>query len=322
MIEITKPTLKISRDTSVKTYGKFVLEPLQRGYGQTMGNSLRRLLLSSMPGACISSVRIEGVLHEFSAVEGLVEDVIDLILNLKKIVVRSMADRPSTLKLKVTGPRKVTAADIEPNASVEIINPDCYICELTKEMPLEMEMSVEKGTGYKLARKNTKGEYPLNTIFLDCHFSPITRVNYKIEDTRVGQELNYDRLTLEVWTNGAIYPTEAVRLSAKMLQAHLELFLNLDPASPYPEEDYRMVVEARKEDNKNIDIPIKDLEFSVRSRNCLEQENIRTLGELAKKRASELLAIKNFGKKSLHEIREKLAVYGLALRDEEGSAIK
>lgn len=322
MIEITKPALKISRDTGTKNYGKFVLEPLQRGYGHTVGNALRRLLLSTMPGACITSVRIEGVLHEFSAIEGIVEDVIDVILNLKKIVVRSLTDRSSTLKLKVTGPCKVTAADIEPNSNVEIINPDCYICELSREMPLEMELTVEKGTGYRLARKNTKGEYPLNTIFLDSHFSPMTKVNYKVEDARVGQELNFDRLILEVWTNGALLPAEAVKLAAKMLYAHLDLFLNLDTASPYPEEDYRMVVEARKEDNKNIDIPIKDLEFSVRSRNCLEQENIRTLGELGKKRASELLAIKNFGKKSLHEIREKLSQYGLSLRDEEGSAVK
>ncbi|MBI4867783.1 MAG: DNA-directed RNA polymerase subunit alpha [Candidatus Wallbacteria bacterium] len=322
MIEITKPTLKLSRDAGSKNYGKFVLEPLQRGYGQTLGNALRRLMLSSMPGSAITSVRIEGVLHEFSAVEGIVEDVIDIILNLKKIVVRSLSDRPSTLKLRVQGPRKVTAADVEPNTNVEIINPDAAICELTKDITLDMEMQVERGMGYRLARKNTKGEYPLNTIFMDCHFSPIVRVNYKVEDTRVGQELNYDKLTFEVWTNGAQLPAESIKLSAKMLQAHLDLFLNLDTASPYPEEEYRMVVESRKDDNKNLDISIKDLEFSVRSRNCLEQENIRTLGELAKKRASELLAIKNFGKKSLHEIREKLQQYGLSLRDEEGTVSK
>ncbi len=318
-IEITKPNLKLTRDTNDNNYGKFVLEPLQRGYGQTLGNSLRRLLLSSMPGSCISAVRIEGVLHEFSAVEGVVEDIIDVVMNLKKIVVRSLTDETSTLRLNVTGPCKVTAADIEENTNVEIINPNSYICELTKKTTLEMEMTVEKGTGYALARKNTKGEYPLNTMFLDCHFSPISKVNYHVEDTRVGQELNYDKLTLEVWTKGSLLPVEAVKLSSRMLEAHLDLFLNMDVNATYPEEDYQMVVESRKDDNKNTDIAIKDLEFSVRSRNCLEQENIRTLGELGTKKASELLAIKNFGKKSLFEIREKLNQHGLGLKDDEGA---
>lgn len=319
MIEVLKPNLTfVKGDDSTDRYGRFVLEPLQRGYGTTIGNALRRIMLSSMSGACISNVRIDGVLHEFSVIPGVKDDVTDIILNLKKVVLRTMSDAPQTLTLRKKGRGVVTAADIEANTNVVVVDgKDTYIAEVTDDKTeLVMELQVEKGTGYRLARKNTKGEFPLSTIFLDCHFTPIRKVNFRVDDARVGQELNYDKLVLEVWTNGALMPDEAVKLSAKMLQAHLGLLIDFDVATTYPEEEYRMIVEEKKEENKAFDIPIKELEFSVRSRNCLEQENIRTLGELAKKRASDLLAIKNFGKKSLFEIREKLAQYGLHLADE------
>lgn len=324
MIQVLKPNLKfIKDDPSNDRYGRFVMEPLQRGYGTTLGNALRRIMLSSMSGACISSVKIDGVLHEFSTIDNVRDDVTDIILNLKNVVLRSMSDKPETLTLKVKGSKLVTAADIAENSNVVIVDPaDTYICEITDDSAeITMEMQVERGTGYRLARQNNKGEYELSTIFLDCHFTPIKRVNFKVEDARVGQELNYDKLILEVWTNGAMLPEEAVKLSAEMLRQHLDLLVNFEIDSAYPEEEYRMIVEEKKEENKAFDISIKELEFSVRSRNCLEQENIQTLGELATKRASDLLAIKNFGKKSLFEIREKLQQYGLHLKDEGEGAL-
>lgn len=319
MIEFLKPNVTFVKVEGDAHYGKFVMEPLERGYGVTIGNSLRRIMLASMSGTCISSVRIDGVLHEFCSVEGVRDDVTDIVMNLKKVTIRSLVDEPVTARLNVKGPKVVTAGDIEPNPSLEIVDPSAYIAEITKPgVQVSMDMMVEKGVGYRMARRNTKGEFPLNTIFLDCHFTPILKVNYSVGDARVGQNINYDRLELEVWTNGAILPEEAVKVSAKMLRAHLDLFIDYELQARWPTEEFRMVTEEKQEENKAYDIPIKELEFSVRSLNCLQQENIRTLGELALKRASDLLAIKNFGKKSLYEIREKLAQYGLSLKDEEG----
>jgi DNA-directed RNA polymerase subunit alpha len=319
VIEFLKPDVKFYRDEqSTPDFARFVLEPLERGYGQTVGNSLRRVLLSSMPGASIASVKIEGVLHEFSAIAGVVEDVTEIILNLKRVVLRSTSDRPVMMRLRAAGPKQVTAADIEPHQSVTIVQPSVYICEITGQgTTLDMELTVVKGKGYRLAQQNAVPDVPLSTIFLDTQFSPITKVNFNVEDTRVGQDINYDRLVLEVTTNGALQPDEAVKLSARMLKSHFDLLLDFAPESKFPEEEFRMIREEKKPENKNLDVSIKELEFSVRSRNCLEQENIRTLGELAQKRASELLAIKNFGKKSLFEIREKLSLHGLSLKDEE-----
>lgn len=321
MIEFLKPNISFKKLEGDDRYGKFVMEPLERGYGVTIGNSLRRIMLASMSGACVSSVRIDGVLHEFCAIDGVRDDVTDIVMNMKKVNIRSLVDEPVHVKLEATGPKKVTAADIQANSNIEIIDPDAYIAEITKPgVTLSMDLVVEKGVGYRMAKRNTKGEFPLNTIFLDCHFTPISKVNYNVEDARVGQAINYDRLELEVWTNGAMEPEEAVKLSAKMLRAHLDLFIDYDHSAKWPEEEFSMITEEKPVENKCYDIPIKELEFSVRSLNCLQQENIRTLGELAQKRASDLLAIKNFGKKSLYEIREKLAQYSLSLKDEEGGA--
>ncbi len=318
MIEFLKPELSFSRVEGDDSYGKFVMEPLARGYGVTVGNALRRILLSSMSGACVSSITIDGVLHEYCAIEGVMEDVTDIVINLKKLVLRSHSEEPVTLKLEAVGPKVVTAADITPDSRVEIIDKDAYICEITGEgTKLSMELVVKKGVGYQMAEHNLKGEYPLNTIFLDCHFTPVKKVNYTVEDARVGQDINYDRLILEVWTNGAMQPEEAIRLSAEIMKMHMQLIADFDFENKWPEERVAMISDEKEEENKAYDIPIKDLEFSVRSLNCLQQENIRTLGELAQKRASDLLAIKNFGKKSLYEIREKLAQYGLSLRDDD-----
>jgi DNA-directed RNA polymerase subunit alpha len=323
VIEFLKPNLKFfPEEDNTRNEGRFTLEPLAKGYGSTLGNALRRIMITSMPGACISSVRIDGVLHEYQALEGVLEDATDVLLNLKKVVFRSHVERPVHLTLEVKGPKVVTAGDIGKNTDVEVIDPNQYICEITGSRDLRMELSVEKGVGYQLAIKNTKGEFPLNTMFLDRNFSPVLLANYEVEDSRVGQSIDYDKLTFYVKTNGAILPEESIKLAAKMLACHLDLLVAFEITEEVKEEDFQLVQEKTEERTKALDIPIKDLEFSVRSRNCLEQENMRTLGELADKRASELLAIKNFGKKSLYEVREKLAQYGLSLKDEEGPGAK
>jgi DNA-directed RNA polymerase subunit alpha len=321
VIEFLKPNVKFEKTEGDDRYGKFVMEPLQRGYGTTIGNSLRRIMLSSMAGSCVSNVRIDGVLHEFSAIDGVRDDVTDIVMNLKNITVRSLVDEPVHLKLEANGSGNVTAGNIEANSNIEVIDPEQYIAEITDDnTTLSMELVVEKGVGYEMAQRNTKGEYPLNTIFLDCHYTPIKKVNYSVDAARVGQDINYDRLELEVWTDGSVEPEEAVKLSATMLRSHLDLFIEYDHQARWQEEEFRMITEEKPVENKCFDIPIKELEFSVRSLNCLQQENIRTLGELAQKNAADLLVIKNFGKKSLYEIRDKLAQYGLTLKDEEGGS--
>lgn len=323
MIEFLKPNLKFYPDEdNTRFEGRFTLEPLAKGYGATLGNALRRIMISSMPGACISSVRIDGVLHEFQALEGVLEDVTDVLLNLKKVVFRSHVERPVHLVLEAKGPTVVRAKDITPNTDVEIVDPEQYILEITSDREIRMELTVEKGSGYKLAIKNTKGEFPLNTMFVDRNFSPVLLANYEVEDSRVGQSIDFDKLSFFVKTNGAQLPEETIKLASKILAAHLDLLVQFEITEDVNEEDFQLVQEKSEERMKALDIPIKDLEFSVRSRNCLEQENMRTLGELAEKRASELLAIKNFGKKSLYEVREKLAQYGLSLKDEEGPGLQ
>lgn len=322
MIEFLKPNLKFQAEEGNNRFeGTFVLEPLAKGYGATLGNALRRIMISSMPGACISSVRIDGVLHEFQALEGVLEDVTSILLNLKAVVFRSHVDRPVHLVLEAKGPKRVLASDIAVSSEVELVDPEAYICEITSDRELRMELTVEKGTGYQLAIKNTKGEFPLNTMFLDRNFSPVLIANYEVDDSRVGQSIDFDQLQFTVHTNGALLPEECIKLSAKMLASHLDLLVEFEITEDVEEEEFQLVQEKSEQRVKSMDIPIKDLEFSVRSRNCLEQENIRTLGELALKRHSELLAIKNFGKKSLYEVREKLAQYGLSLKDEEGPGI-
>lgn len=316
MIQIKKPRMIYMRDTNQdpSRYGRFVVEPLERGYGTTLGNSLRRVLLGSFPGAAITGVRIDGVLHEFSTIPGVLEDVTDLILNLKQVVVKLTEDDTVTVSIEKKGPCVVKAGDIQCVGSLQIINPEQHIATLNETGKLNMEIVIEKGRGYVTAEKNSKPNQPLNTLVIDSMFSPIVKVNYYVEDTRVGQDINYDKLTMELWTNGSVKPDEATCLAAKLLREHLSLFI--DYVDNKQQDSIVMVSEEKEKVNKYVDIPIKDVEFSVRSRNCLKRTSIKTLGDLAKKSATELLEIKNFGQKSLNEIREKLAQYNLALKDD------
>lgn len=315
MIEIKKPQMLFvrDRDKDPKTYGKFVIEPLERGFGVTLGNSLRRVLLASLPGAAVTAIRIDGVLHEFSTIDGIIEDVTDIILNVKQLIVRYEGHETVTARIEKKGPGVVTAADITCPGGVTIVNKDQHIATLNEQGKLIMEMEIRRGRGYVTAEHNTSVESDINTLLVDSSFSPIQKVHYTVEDTRVGQDINYDRLVLELWTNGAILPDEATSIASQFLIQHLGLFVD---CATDVKDRLVMVSEEKEAVNKNLDIPIKDIEFSVRSRNCLKRTEIKTLGDLARMSAAELLEIKNFGMKSLNEVKEKLDQYGLGLRDE------
>lgn len=279
-------------------YGCFIVEPLERGFGTTLGNALRRVLLSSITGAAVTAVKIDGVLHEFSTIPGVVEDVPEIILNLKKLAVRSYSDEPKDIYLKVSTPGEVTAADIRADGDVEIINPDLYIATLSKEAVLNIEMSVENGRGYIEADTNLQqniGDIPVDSIY-----SPVTRINYRVENTRVGQKTDYDRLILEVWTDGTIPPDDAVIQAANVLGEHLLLFVNLREE---PVDDSEVEVDLERERvRKLLKTSVDELELSVRSSNCLQAANIRTLGDLVQKTEMQMLKYRNFGRKSLQEI--------------------
>ena len=308
MIEIEKPRVECEELT--ETYGKFVVEPLERGYGVTLGNSLRRVLLSSLPGAAVASVKIEGVLHEFSVIPGVVEDTIDIILNIKELLVKLHADEPKTLRIEAEGEAEVKAADIIADADVEILNPDLHIATLDKDGRLYMEIVVEKGRGYLLADRRRLVPI-IGIIPVDSIFTPVKRVNYVVENTRVGQVTDYDRLILEAWTDGSISPKEAVSLSARILTSHLQLFTGLTEAV----QDVEIMVD-KAEDTKDkvLDLPIEELDLSVRSYNCLKRAGINTVEELIKKTEEDMMKVRNLGKKSLDEVKSKLDELGLALR--------
>ena len=308
MIEIEKPRVECEELT--ETYGKFVVEPLERGYGVTLGNSLRRVLLSSLPGAAVASVKIEGVLHEFSVIPGVVEDTIDIILNIKELLVKLHADEPKTLRIEAEGEAEVKAADIIADADVEILNPDLHIATLDKDGRLYMEIVVEKGRGY-LPADRRRLEPIIGIIPVDSIFTPVKRVNYVVENTRVGQVTDYDRLILEAWTDGSISPKEAVSLSARILTSHLQLFTGLTEAG----QDVEIMVD-KAEDTKDkvLDLPIEELDLSVRSYNCLKRAGINTVEELIKKTEEDMMKVRNLGKKSLDEVKSKLDELGLALR--------
>lgn len=308
MIEIEKPRVECEELT--ETYGKFVVEPLERGYGVTLGNSLRRVLLSSLPGAAVASVKIEGVLHEFSVIPGVVEDTIDIILNLKELLVKLYADEPKTLRIEMEGEGEVKAADIIADADVEILNPDLHIATLDKDGRLYMEIVVEKGRGY-LPADRRRLEPVIGVIPVDSIFTPVKRVNYVVENTRVGQVTDYDRLILETWTDGSISPKEAVSLSARILTSHLQLFTGLTETT----QDVEIMVD-KAEDTKDkvLDMPIEELDLSVRSYNCLKRAGINTVEELIKKTEEDMMKVRNLGKKSLEEVKSKLDDLGLALR--------
>ena len=306
--------IKIKVEDLSDNYGKFIIEPLEKGYGVTLGNSLRRTLLSSMWGAAATAIRIEGITHEFDTITGVKEDVIEIILNIKELVVKIFADEPQILKLKAKGKKTVTAADITPNINVEILNPDLKIATLSGHAKLDMEIVVEKGMGYFLAEKNKKSNQSVDTIFIDSYFSPITKVRYDVETASLSQFSNYEKLTLEIFTNKSLLPDEALSKSANILIKYLKIFTKFSPEDV--ELEGELISREEKENNekeKILNKSIEELDFSVRSYNCLKKSNINTLRDLVDYSPIEVIKIKNLGKKSLDEIKEKITKYGFVL---------
>jgi DNA-directed RNA polymerase subunit alpha len=295
-------------------FGHFVVEPLERGFGATLGNSLRRVLLSSLVGASVTAMKIEGVAHPFSTISGVVEDVLQILLNLKEVVIRSHSEQPKVVTLKAKGKGEIKAGDIEHDAEIEIINPEQKIATLEGSGKLEMEMIIERGKGYVSAERNKKPNLAVGYIPTDSVFTPILKVNLATEEVRVGQEINYDRLTLWVWTNGSVRPDDAVKESARILSKHVDLFEHLGEKV----EILGAEAEKREEVPESVlEMNIEDLELSARSLNCLKKAGIRTVGELISNSEGELMKFKNFGAKSLDEVRKKLSEYKLALKGEK-----
>lgn len=313
MIEIEKPkieTIEISDDAK---YGKFVVEPLERGYGTTLGNSLRRILLSSLPGAAVTSIQIDGALHEFSVIEGVVEDVTTMILNIKKLALKIYSDEEKTLEIDMQGPGVVTAADINYDSDVEILNPDLHIATLSDNAKFHVRLNATCGRGYTPADQNKRENMPIGVLPVDSIFSPVIRVNYQVENTRVGQLTNYDKLTFDVLTDGSISPEEAVSLGAKILSEHLSIFVNLTDEAQKAEI---MIEKEESHKEKVLEMTIEELDLSVRSYNCLKRAGINTVQELADKSEDDMMKVRNLGRKSLEEVKVKLADLGLSLRNE------
>ena len=308
---IIKPKcLEVEEETLTLTYGRFTAEPFERGFGITLGNSLRRIMIASLQGAAITAVRIDGILHEFSTIPGVREDVTEIVLNLKEARLKLLSDGPETVYIKAKGEGAVTAGDIIVNSNVEVLNPELHIATLSADATLHMELTVNRGRGYCPAEKNRHPNQPIGTIPIDSIFSPIRKVNYNITHARVGQITDYDKLSLEVWTDGSISPEDAVAYAAKIIQTQLKLFINFDEG---PDPDPVEVKVAQPPVNPNIYKNIDELELSVRSSNCLRNANIRYIGELVQRSEPEMLKTKNFGRKSLNEIKEILSDMGLTL---------
>ena len=309
--DLIKPRrLEVDQDSLSQTFGKFVAEPLERGFGTTMGNSLRRVLLSSLQGAAITSVKIEGVDHEFTTIPEVVEDVTDFILNLKEVLLRMHTNEVKTLRIEVDGPKEVKAGDIIADDQVEILNPGHHLCTVSEGGKLRVEMTCRRGRGYVPAVNNKVAGSPIGTIPIDSLFSPVRKVNYQVTNARVGQQTDFDKLSLEVWTDGSVTPQDAVAYAAKIIKEQLTVFVNFD------ETEEPVVAEAPKEEaklNENLFRSVDELELSVRSANCLQQANIKTIGDLVQRSEAEMLKTKNFGRKSLKEIKEILAEMGLSL---------
>ena len=315
MFEFEKPNIEIAEISEDKKYGRFVVEPLERGYGTTLGNSLRRIMLSSLPGTSVSQVKIEGVLHEFSSIPGVKEDVTQIILNIKELALRNhnMSDEVKTAYLEFEGEGPVHASDIHFDSDIEVINPDLVIANLNggPDSKLYMELTITSGRGWISSDKNKTEDTPIGVIAVDSIYTPIERVNMKVENTRVGQVTDYDKLTLEVWTNGTIDPDEAVSLAAKVLSEHLNLFVNLSEAA----ESVEIMSEGESKTEVTLsDMQIEDLELTVRSYNCLKRAGIGTVKELCDKTQDEMMKVRNLGRKSLDEILQKLNDMGLQLR--------
>jgi len=311
MLEIEKPKIECVENSEDRRYARFMVEPLEKGYGITLGNSLRRILLSSLPGAAVTSVKIDGVLHEFSTIPGVVEDVTDIILNLKAISLKIFDDEPHTLRLEADTTGPVTAGDIEPNSQVEILNKDMVIATLEDGAGISMEITVERGRGYRSGERNKKDEHIIGVIPVDSIFSPVTKVNYTVTAAWDATGTNYDRLAIEVWTDGSLYPEEAVSISARILHDYLKIFMSLTEQVSDVEI---MVNRVEDEKDKILDISIEELDLSVRSYNCLKRAGINTVGELIMKTEDDMMKVRNLGKKSLEEVDEKLSSLGLGLR--------
>ena len=303
--------LKGKEDTLTDTYGEFTAEPFERGYGATLGNGLRRVLLSSVEGSAVTGVKIDGVAHEFTSIPGVAEDVTQIILNIKRLVLRSHTAVPKPIFIKVHRKGIVTAKDIIADETLDVINPDLHIATLNKTTKLNIEMEVGKGRGYVPAERNKKEDQPIGLIAVDSMFSPVTKVNFLVEDTRVGQITDYDKLDLQIWTNGAVTPKEALLYASNVLQRHMDIFVNFGKLP----EDLEITEEAEEDTEllEKLKMPVSEMELSVRSANCLEKAKIKTLGELVGKPESEMLKYRNFGKKSLTEIGSVLESMGLSL---------
>ena len=311
MIEIEKPTIECVELSEDNKYGKFVVEPLERGYGTTLGNSLRRILLSSLPGSAVTSIKINGVLHEFSTIPSVKEDVSEIILNLKDLAVKLSGDGPRTVMIDTEGPGAVTAGDIIADVDLEILNPDLHIATLEDDAKLIMEINISRGRGYVPAEQNKSDDTPIGVIPVDSIYSPVTKVNYVVENTRVGQVTDFDKLTLEIWTDGSIKPDEGASLGAKIMQEHLNLFIELTENFDQVEI---MVEKEEDQKEKVLEMTIEELELSVRSFNCLKRAGINTVEELTHKTEEDMMKVRNLGKKSLDEVKNKLSELGLGLK--------
>lgn len=310
MIEFEKPN--ITKIDENKDYGKFVIEPLERGYGTTLGNSLRRVLLASLPGAAVTSINIDGVLHEFDTVPGVREDVMQIILNIKGIAVKSYVEDEKIIELDVEGPAEVTAGDILTDSDIEIVNPDHYLFTIGEGSSLKATMTVNSGRGYVPADENKKDNAPVGRLAVDSIYTPVTKVNYQVEPARVGSNDGFDKLTLEILTNGTIIPEDALGLSARILTEHLDLFTNLTEIAKSTE----VMKEADTEsDDRILDRTIEELDLSVRSYNCLKRAGINTVHDLTEKSEAEMMKVRNLGRKSLEEVKLKLIDLGLGLKD-------
>ena len=317
----TPRRLLCDEDSLTDTYGKFTAEPFERGYGMTIGNSLRRVLISSIEGAAVTSMKIDGVLHEFSAIPGVLEDITQVVLNVKQLVLRSHSRQPKIITIEKDKKGAVTAGDLQVDETIEVINPELQLCTLTKAGKFRLELEVNRGRGYVPADRHKKEGQAIGLIPMDALFSPVKRVNFSVEETRVGQMTDYDRLNLEIWTSGAMSPKDALLYASNILQRHLDLFVNYGSLPEEPEDGEP--AEVNEELQEKLKTPIGELELSVRSANCLREAQIHTIGELVEKSQQELLKYRNFGKKSLAEIEELLKGMGLSLAgsaDSEASA--
>ncbi|MFY4777189.1 DNA-directed RNA polymerase subunit alpha [Metabacillus sp. RGM 3146] len=314
MIEIEKPKIETVEISDDAKYGKFVVEPLERGYGTTLGNSLRRILLSSLPGAAVTSIQMDGVLHEFSTVEGVVEDVTTIILNIKKLALKIYSEEEKTLEIDVQGDGTITAADITHDSDIDILNPDLHIATLSKDAHFRMRLTARRGRGYTPADANKREDQPIGVIPIDSIYTPVARVSYQVEKTRVGQVANYDKLTLDVWTDGSNGPQESVALGAKILTEHLNIFVGLTDEAQNAEI---MVEKEEDQKEKVLEMTIEELDLSVRSYNCLKRAGINTVQELANKTEEDMMKVRNLGRKSLEEVKAKLEELGLGLRKDD-----